>query len=516
MILWTGLRVSPAELALLEKHLGNQRWRLNNLYSVLNKEGEKLPFRLNVNQRRLLDDMHTLNVVLKARQLGFTTFIDLFLLDACLFNSNVRAGIIAHNLDDAKVIFRDKVKFAYDNLPDCIKEVRPMQQDSAASLVFANNSSIRVGTSHRSGTLQYLHISEYGKICAEFPDKAREIRSGALNTVSPGNIVFIESTAEGYEGDFYDICRRAEDLKYQRADLTPLDYKFHFFPWWEEATYTMEPTGVAIPATLAKYFAEMEAKEKIALTPGQRAWYAKKAEEQKEDMKREYPATSAEAFEQSIEGAYFSTEMMRVRQDGRLGHYPFDARYPVNTFWDIGINDTTNIWLHQRIGTLDRFIGYYFNNGEALPHYLNWLTEWKSARGALWGKHYLPHDVKERNWGTGETPIQVAARLNYRFEAVPRVKDKLIAINQARLRLASCCFDEAACAEGVKHLDAYRKEWNDLLGVWRDKPRHDDASHGADAFMTFATGYADAPSVTAGDRYRRAPAPKAGGSWMAA
>ena len=113
--------------------------------------------------------MHECSLILKARQLGFTTFIQLFMLDACLFNSNIRAGTIAHRLDDARVIFRDKVKFPYDNLPDMLKAARPIIRDSADELVFANNSSIRVSTSMRSGTLQYLHISEYGQLCAAFP-----------------------------------------------------------------------------------------------------------------------------------------------------------------------------------------------------------------------------------------------------------------------------------------------------------------------------------------------------------
>jgi hypothetical protein len=138
---------------------------------------------MNSAQRTLYDGMHSQNVILKARQRGFTTVIQLFMLDACLFNSDIRAGTIAHTLPDAQVIFRDKVKFPYDNLPDVLKIARPTQNDNTCELLFTNNSGIRVGVSLRSGTLQYLHVSEYGKICAKFPDKAREVRSGALNTV---------------------------------------------------------------------------------------------------------------------------------------------------------------------------------------------------------------------------------------------------------------------------------------------------------------------------------------------
>jgi hypothetical protein len=171
--------------------LANRRWRLANLYHIIDKDGRRAPFRPNWAQEALLDELHYQNVILKARQLGFTTFIQLYMLDACLFNSNIRAGTIAHKLDDAKTIFRDKVKYPYDNLPEQLKAARPIIKDSADELLFDNNSSIRVGTSMRSGTLQFLHIGEYGKLCAQFPDKAREVRTGALNTVQAGQVVFL-------------------------------------------------------------------------------------------------------------------------------------------------------------------------------------------------------------------------------------------------------------------------------------------------------------------------------------
>ena len=86
---------------------------------------------------------------------------------------------------------------------------RSAVQDSVDPLTFGNNSSVRVSTSMRSGTLQYLHVSEFGKICAQAPEKAREIVTGALNTVEAGQFVVIESTAEGQEGAFYEMAQHA-------------------------------------------------------------------------------------------------------------------------------------------------------------------------------------------------------------------------------------------------------------------------------------------------------------------
>src|ERR1700730_8167795 len=196
-------------LKVVERY-GDWRWRLNNLYAIVDENGERVPFRTNWAQEQLLEEMHVQNVILKARQLGFTTAIQIFMLDQCVFHSNVRAGTIAHTLSDAQAIFRDKIRFPYDSLPDALRNRRSLIRDSANELALSNNSVIRVATSHRSGTLQFLHISEYGKLCARYPEKAREVRTGALNTVQAGQMVFIESTAEGQEGHFFNLCDRAQ------------------------------------------------------------------------------------------------------------------------------------------------------------------------------------------------------------------------------------------------------------------------------------------------------------------
>jgi hypothetical protein len=180
--------------------LGDWRWRLNNLYWITSKEGRRTKFQMNWAQEALFNEMHYLNVILKARQLGFTTFAQIFMLDACVFNSNIRAGTIAHRLDDAQAIFRDKIKYPYDNLPEAIRAAVPIIKDSVTELMLGNNSSIRVSTSHRSGTLNYLHVSEYGKLCAKHPEKAREVRTGALNTVEAGQVVVHREHGRGAGG----------------------------------------------------------------------------------------------------------------------------------------------------------------------------------------------------------------------------------------------------------------------------------------------------------------------------
>jgi hypothetical protein len=320
-------RLTNTELRRLANRC-SRLWRLNNLYTITDKDGRRVRFTMNSAQEALYHAMHRQNVILKARQRGFTTFIQLIMLDACIFNEDVRAGTIAHTLPNAQVIFRDKVRFPYDQLPESIRNAVPARNDNSCELLLANNSSIRVGVSLRSGTQQYLHISEYGKICAKFPDKAREVRSGALNTVDKRGMVFIESTAEGQDGHFFELCQSARTRRNAGTALTAMDFKFFFSPWHEDDAYTLPAGSVELPASTLDYFARLE-RIGIALSPEQKAWYVKKAEQQQGDMKREYPSTPDEAFEAAIEGVYYADQLARMEMDGRLTKLPIDTGIPV-------------------------------------------------------------------------------------------------------------------------------------------------------------------------------------------
>lgn len=470
---------SPA--ASLVDQWADPRWRLNNLYTIKDKSGRAVPFRLNGAQAELFSELHYLNIVLKARQMGFTTFIQLLMLDACVFNSNTAAGVVAHTREDAEAFFKDKIKFAYDNLDDQIRRIVSSTQDSSKSLAFSNGSSIRVGTSLRSGTFQYLHVSEFGKLCARFPDKAREVVTGALNTIEAGQFAFIESTAEGQDGPFYEMCDRAQKAALQGKSLTPLDFKFHFHPWWRDPSYTLD-ADVDQTTADRKYFADLAAKG-IELTEGQKVWYLKKRETQGEDMKREFPSTPEEAFAAAVEGAYLAEQMAKVRREGRICRVPIES-VPVDTFWDLGVNDDMVIWFRQRIGPEHRFIDYYSNSGEGLEHYARVLQE----RGYVYGRHYLPHDGDARRLSfKAQTVREMLIELNVKpVVVVPRIATEKSGIEASRRYIAKAWFDAERCAEGVKCLDNYRKDWDDKLGVWKDQPRHDWASHGYKGFEVAA------------------------------
>jgi hypothetical protein len=467
----------------------DQAWRLNNLYWITDKEGRRVRFEMNWAQADLLEHLHFLNLILKARQLGFTTFIQLYMLDISVFHGDTRCGVIAHTKDDAETIFRDKVKFPYDNLPDQIRATVPIVRDNTTTLELANNSLIKVGTSLRSGTLQYLHVSEFGKICAKFPEKAREIVTGALNTIQAGQIAFIESTAEGQEGRFYDLCEEAQTKERLGTKLTELDWKFHFYPWWREPAYSMKPDDIAITPALEKYFRDLVG-EGVELSDGQKAWYAKKAETQRDDMRREFPSTPREAFEAAVEGAYYADQFVKAELDGRIGRVPYESDLKVETWWDLGIDDDMAIWFVQRFRREIRVIDYYAKSGEGLAHYAKVLSE----KPYTYSRHIGPHDIVVRELGTGKTRREVSEGLGIKPWTVAPKLEVADGIEAVRNLLGRCWFDATKCAEGLKTLRNYRKDWDETRGVWLSRPRHDWASHGADAFRTGATAPEPTPS----------------------
>lgn len=491
----------PSTREELARCLADPMWRVcsGQLYKIMvkgAKEGESsvIPFVPNAAQHRLLARLWYRNIILKARQLGFTSLVAIMWLDHALFNRDQRCGIIAHDRESAEVIFRDKVKLAYERLPDALRERMPLAKDSTSELLFAhNNSSVRVATSMRSGMIHRLHVSEFGKICARFRDKAREVVTGSLPAVPVDGIAVIESTAEGQDGDFFTMTQRAKGLAEQGKALSPRDYRFHFFPWWQDSGYTIDPAGVVITDKDREYFAKVEAEIGCDLTPGQRAWYVATRDSDfsgdGEKMWQEYPSTPAEAFQVSTEGMYYAVQLAAARKAGRIGLVPYVEGVPVNTFWDIGNSDGCGIWLHQRIGLQNRFIKYIEGWGEPYSFYVRQLQ----ALGYVWGKHHLPHDAEHKRQlaETIAAPRDELAKLmpGARFEIVPRVERVIDGIQVTRAFFSQCWFDEEGCKEGLIHLANYRKIWNEKRGCWSDEPHKDIHSEGADSFRQAGQGY---------------------------
>lgn len=475
-------------------NLKDWKWRIQNLYYIKNKKGQKVKFKPNWAQKQLLDNLWFFSILLKARQLGMTTFFCILYLDQVLFNANKTAGIIAHRKEDAEKFFDDKVKFAWDNLPESLKDALGYPNtDSAKELSFPNGSKIFVSTSTRGGTLQYLHISEFGKICAQYPGKAKEIVTGAINSVEQGCFVTIESTAEGRSGYFFNYCEEGQNAKREGRELTPLEFKFFFFPWWQEPEYRMRANFV-ITAEYKSYFESLEKNHGITLDDDQKRWYISKKKTNGEDMFREYPSTPEEAFMASIEGAYYKTQMQKVYEDRRIRNVPWDTRYPVDTWWDLGMNDLNVILFTQAVGNEIRFIDQYVNSGEGLGHYVNVLK----SKPYTYGQHTFPHDINVRNLDAGgDTRRKTLSELGLtNIRTIERTKDINDDIEAVRKLFSRFYFDEERMSSTndkipglIEACNSYRKEWDEKLGEFKNYPRHDKFSHIVDPLRLVARGW---------------------------
>ncbi len=461
-------------------------WRLNHLYYFIDDQGKERLFKANKAQQDLWNNRHYFNLILKARQLGFTTFIQLWMLDEAVFVPNTQCGMIAHRLDDAVKILRTKARYAYERLPDWVKAMASLTKDNETELAFSNGSFINVGISLRSGTYNLVHISEYGKICAKFPEKAREIQTGALNTLAPGSMCFIESTAEGASGQFYDLCQEALAKARIGVKLSKLDFRLHFFPWMDDPKYQLPTEGVVISATDQAMFAKLEGELGRTITPEQRAWYVKKKESQADDMMREFPSEPAEAFRAATEGQYFAKHILAAEAEGRVASFPANPERPVYTFWDLGIGDRTCIWFVQ-YGENERryFFDFYENEGYGLGHYVRILQEKGFQHRIYYAAHIAPHDANARGPSADIDPttwVTLAAECGLELTVMKRIADMQIGINECRRVLPLCYFDQANCKEGVRALRSYTKRWDEGRGAWSNEPYHNWASHAVKAF----------------------------------
>jgi len=190
------------------------------------------------------------------------------------------------------------------------------------------------------------------------------------------------------------------------------------------------------------------------------------------------------SFEGVMFGAYFGNEMRQVEAEGRITRVPYEPGIGVETWWDLGINDSMTIWFTQTIGREVRVIDYYESSGEGLAHYAKYLQ----GLPYIYGAHHAPHDIEVRELGTGRSRREVAREYGINFDVVPNLPLE-DGIEAARTFLGRCWFDKEKCERGINALRSYRKDYDEKNEVFKARPVHDWASHGADAFRYLAVGH---------------------------
>lgn len=213
-------------------------------------------------------------------------------------------------------------------------------------------------------------------------------------------------------------------------------------------------------------------------------------------------------YEIITEAAYYAKQIAAAEKQGRVGFLPYIPGSPVFTSWDLGVDDYTAIWFFQvhHIAGVPRIriIDYYEASGmgadeilaEALPEYTKDLQDRVTALMELgrdkpftYQKHFLPHDIGNREWGNGaRTRIQTLSSLGVPLSQINRgvAQDPTERINASRRLLPMCEFHQSKRVMlGMSRLRRYSRKKNEALGTYLG-PLHDENSHGADAFGEFA------------------------------
>lgn len=201
------------------------------------------------------------------------------------------------------------------------------------------------------------------------------------------------------------------------------------------------------------------------------------------------------SFDAAIRGAYYAEYIRKAEEENRVTTVPLDAMLPVNTAWDLGMGDSTAIWVYQRspIGQI-RILDYIENHGVGLSWYVNALKERASKHDWTFGQHTLPHDVAVRELGTGRSRHDMLVEMGLRPTVAPKlsVDD---GINAVRVALPMMWFDKnPAVMQGLECLRTYRREFDAKRQVFFDKPLHSYESHAADSMRYLCVGIKNEPS----------------------
>lgn len=187
------------------------------------------------------------------------------------------------------------------------------------------------------------------------------------------------------------------------------------------------------------------------------------------------------SFDAALPGAYFAKLIGEAYEAGRVGQHGVDKEFSVELVGDLGYTDSCSWWGWQTTRDGYRVVDFYEDDGQPIAHYINWIKNRPYKVSTVW----LPHDAKAKSLQTGKSIIEqfLAAGITPRLVPELSLQD---GIEAARITLPRCWFDETVTYQGIEHLRAYQREWDDRTQTYRNKPRHDQHSHASDAFRYLA------------------------------
>lgn len=397
-------------------------------------------------QQILHEFVRRFNVIVCHRRFGKTVWAINETLDRALRNplKNPQYAYVAPFYSQAKRVAWDYVKDYTRNIPGVTVNEAELRVDIPRPDRGDRIRIFLVGAENPDA-LRGIYLD--GVILDEFADMNPVIWTAVLRPAISDRLgwaIFL-GTPKG-QNHFYDMYKLAEK-KQAEGDVN-----------WFAGIFRASETGVVLPSELEDARATMS----------------------EEEYEQEYECS----FTAALIGAYYGKQLSEAERTGRICSVPYYKGFEVDTFWDLGMDDSTAIWFIQRAGREWHVIDYLEDSGRDLSEYAADLKK----RNYNYGRHYLPHDAAVRELSNGKSR-QESLRLSGISPSTIVPKQPLAdGINAVRMILGTCYFDKVKCARGIQSLQNYQKKWDPKNKIYSSNPLHNWASHGADSFRTFAMG----------------------------
>ncbi len=189
------------------------------------------------------------------------------------------------------------------------------------------------------------------------------------------------------------------------------------------------------------------------------------------------------SFDAAVEGSYYGQILNELEDKKHMQEIPYEELSKTFTAWDLGMGDSTSIWVAQLVGSEVRLIDYYENHGVGLDHYVKWIRD----NDYIKAEHILPHDVRVRELGSGKSRLEMLEEAGLEIKIAPRMglDDGIQAV---RRLLPRCWFNVPKVQTGLNCLRNYRRDYDEKRKIFYERPLHDWSSHGSDSFRYLALG----------------------------
>lgn len=483
------LHLNKEQELFINNKLSSKLWRMDNLYTIRDKNNVKAVMKLNNSQKKVLSKFrHKKKIILKSRQQGISTLFLAYYLDACIFKPGFQAGIQSYGLDESTKL-QKRAELMWEELDQNIKDILGLKlvSNNSRGMTFSNGSVLKIGN-FRGDTLQGLHVSELGKIAKRYPEKADELKKGAFQAVAVGNLITIESTAEGQTGLFYEMWERYTAKVARGKKLTALDFQPIFLSWMEDPDCQLFE-DVDVEPHHQEYLDKLyEDIPNLQLTKPQINWLLAKLDELGDDFDQEYPATPDRAFAQSSEGMYFRHQYEKLIAEKRLGWFPHVDGEEVYVSWDLGMNDEMVLIFLQIVGGRPRIINCYHNTGQDIEFYAKIMHALRDKYGYLYGETIVPFDIKVKEMTSGMTRRQTMNKHGIRRIRVVKKISFMESIQIARVLINMVEIHEKTAEHVALSIQQYRKKYDKKIGAYLDSDVHDIHSNYMASFRYMAQG----------------------------